>query len=224
MLLAALALMAADAPKPFPAVYCAETSGLSARWELTLDPVTRPDQRRAERLLERHPEADGVRMALARSNLPRRWSDVDDVVLVGTEARLDASVLRAGVRPAPSGARFSLVLDAKPSALGGDFALAVQGAFDHEATLRAVRRDAADADLGTEVEVRRWLRSSDARGTPLRDGSVWFESVFAIDLDGNGDDELVVFEHWPEGQYVWLVRYDREAERLHAERLCGDAA
>ncbi len=51
-----------------------------------------------------------------------------------------------------------------------------------------------------------------------------FYEVWAVsDLDRDGRDELLIHEHWIEGLYTWLVRYDDATGALTAELLCGDA-
>jgi hypothetical protein len=210
----------------YPGVYCGFVSDESGRWEVRLDPDSSADQRRVVRLLKAYPDADGIRKGLARSNLPTQWQGITDVTLLNEHGRTSATVKRIGVRVSPSEGRFAMVLDAKPSALAGEFALVVAGTFSETAKVRTVRKDGTDVDLGSgaNVDVRRWLRTADSRGAALDDPSVRFEAVGAVDLDGSGDEELIVFEHWVEGLYVWLVRFDGGAGRLHAERLCGDAA
>ena len=51
-----------------------------------------------------------------------------------------------------------------------------------------------------------------------------FEAVAITDLDADGHDEVVVYEEWYEGLYIWLVRWDPTAKTIVADLVCGDAA
>ncbi|MEM6989090.1 MAG: hypothetical protein AAF721_01290, partial [Myxococcota bacterium] len=74
------------------------------------------------------------------------------------------------------------------------------------------------------VDLRKWMRSELDRAGTESDRSARYEAVGAVDLDADGLDEAVVFEHWPEGLFVWLVRYDPAAGSLEGRLLCGDAS
>ena len=115
------------APVPFPEVYCAYRDEQDGRWRIVIDPTDRDSQRRAERLLEGHPNANGVDGALARSNLPERWRELDAVTLVRTGGVNTTGVRAAGVVPAASGGAFTFVLRARVSSASDGRALAIDG-------------------------------------------------------------------------------------------------
>ena len=113
--------------QPFPEVFCAYPDEDAGRWRIHIDPTERGDQRSAERLAERYPNANGIDGALARTNLPTRWRDVDEVTLVRTDAVEKTSVRAAGVYASASGGAFTFVLRSSVSGTASGRALALDG-------------------------------------------------------------------------------------------------
>lgn len=212
--------------EPYPTAYCGFPNDVVDRWEIPLDLRTKDDLRRAVRLLDRYPDADGHRRALARTNLPDPYQAIDRVhVLAAGNPPVAAKVQRAGVRSSPADARFILVLDTRPKDLRGAFALVVD-TEDAPAGMQPVARDGSDATLSPEgpVDLRRFMRHELDRDGVDADRSARFEAVGRVDLDGDGLHEVVVHEHWPEGLFVWLVRWDAAAGALTGTFVCGDAS
>ena len=116
-----------DPSIPYPTAHCVSFDDLSERWVMRIDPVAKADVRRAERLVDRYPNADGHTGALSRSNLPEAWRELRELTLLSAEGSLHTRVKKVGVRPAPSGGSFAFVLEAKPDDPGTERALALEG-------------------------------------------------------------------------------------------------
>lgn len=270
----------------FPKVYCAYPG---KRWRIHIDPTEDAHQRRAQRLAERYPNANGIDGRLARTNLPEPWRDLDAVTVVHTEGVETTNVRAAGVYESPSGGAFTFVLQASASETPDAEAVVLEG---HPATLPGALRSIPDvsvdearwATVGRSFRdvvrreldwgsrpgmLRRYVRwveadlgggieglmihvarrrpgefphysviaasdgSADAITVPIFEGGetkggqgvtdeAYYEAIAVCDLDGNGHDEVIVREHWYEGSYDWLVRYDEE-QGVVATLLCGGA-
>ncbi|MBL4687743.1 MAG: hypothetical protein JKY37_24320 [Nannocystaceae bacterium] len=112
---------------PYPTVYCAETDGIHRRWMLRIDPVQDQHRRRAARLAERYPDADGFRRALSPSNVPEPWRGLADITLLTPGTSEATEVYRRGIVGSPSGGAFVFVLNAKTKTVANDAALAIDG-------------------------------------------------------------------------------------------------
>ncbi len=214
-----------EPPVPYPTVYCGFPNDVGDRWEIGIDPQTKDDRRRAARLLDAYPDADGYERKLARTNLPPAYHELDEVTVLAPGRAAGTKVRAAGVRPSPSDGHFVLVLDVRPKALPGQFGLVVASA-DAPAGLQPVARDGSDAKLSPDgpVDLRRFMRRDLDRGGVDDDAGARFEAVGKVDLDGDGLDEVVVHEHWSEGLFVWLVRWHADVGQLRGTFVCGDAS
>ena len=134
-------------PVPFPNVYCAYPDEQAERWRIHIDPTEGAHQRRASRLAERYPNANGIDGRLARSNLPEPWRALDAVTLVRTDGVEATSVRAAGVYQSPSGGAFTFVLQARAPESSDERALVIEG---HPATLPAVLRTVPEASVDEE--------------------------------------------------------------------------
>lgn len=112
---------------PYPTVYCAYDDALAERWLVHIDPVEDAHMRRAVKLADRYPNADGHFGALSRSNVPEPWRELRDVTLLSSEGAVTTTVRKVGVRPSPSGAAFVFMLKAKPRSPKTEQALALEG-------------------------------------------------------------------------------------------------
>lgn len=112
---------------PYPIVHCADGEDADGRWMIRIDPTLAKDQLQAERLADRYPNADGVRGALSRSNIPEQWREIRDVTVITADGAQRTSVRTPGVRLSPSGGAYVFALRAKRPAGATKAVLIVEG-------------------------------------------------------------------------------------------------
>ena len=188
---------------------------------IRVDPRTKADRARAARLLDAHPDADGVAKKLSRSDVPDAYRNLRAVTLLGAAGAIKAEVRKAGVRPSPSDGAFVFVLDTATTAFAGEFAVAIEG--DAPSSWRPIEPGGSLPGLGGDaaLDLQATMAGLDRDGID-RDPRAKFVPVAAVDLDADAQEELLVFENWPEGRYVWMLRLD--GRTLVADLVCGDAA
>ena len=119
---------AVDPPaRAYPKVYCGFADDHTGKWVVRVDPGEAKDVRRAERLADRYPNADGAAGRLSRTNVPEQWREIRDVTLVSPDGVFHESVTKVGIRAAPSGGAFYFILGAKTYQPGWTHGIAIDG-------------------------------------------------------------------------------------------------